>query len=79
LKLAEYPADKDELARAQFFWSRRPRFLPAITYVASLIVALGLPFWLFIVPAIGMPLLIVATVLANTNIIRSCGGDVSMN
>ena len=71
LKPDECPAEKDELARAEFFWSRRPRFLPAITYVAWLIVALGLPLWLFIVPAIGVPLLIVSTVLANTDIVRS--------
>ena len=67
----ECPADKDELARAEFFWRRRPRFLSAITYVAWLIAALGLPFWLFIVPAIGVPLLILFTVIANTNIVRS--------
>jgi len=80
LKLDECPADKDELARAEFFWSRRPRFLQAITYVAWLLVALGLPVWLFIVPTIGVPLsivstvlalLIVSTVLANTDIVRS--------
>ena len=71
LKLDKYVADKDELARAEFFWRRRPRFLPAITYVAWLIVALGLPFWLFGVPAIGVPLLVVTAVLANTDIVRS--------
>jgi hypothetical protein len=71
LKLDECPSDKDDLARAEFFWSRRPRFLQALTYVAWLIVALGLPFWLVIVPAIGVPLLIVFTVLANTDIVRS--------
>jgi hypothetical protein len=70
-KLDERPTDKDELARAEFFWSRRPRFLPAITYVAWLIVALGLPFWPFIVPALGVPLLIVSTVIANIDIVRS--------
>jgi hypothetical protein len=43
-KLDERTTDKDELARAEFFWSRRPRFLPAITNVGWLIVALGLPF-----------------------------------
>src|ERR1700687_5472809 len=59
LKLDECPADKYELARAEFFWSRRPRLLPATAYILWLIVALGLPFWLFIVPAIGVPLLIV--------------------
>ena len=71
LKPDECPADKDELARAEFFWRRRPRFLSAITYVAWLIAALGLPFWLFIVPAIGVPLLILFTVISNTNIVRS--------
>ena len=80
LKLDEHPADKDELARAEFFWRRRPRLLPAIGYIAWLIVALGLPVWLFIVPTIGVPLsivstvlalLIVSTVLANTDIVRS--------
>jgi hypothetical protein len=70
-KFDERTTDKDELARAEFFWSRRPRFLPAITYVAWLIVALGLPFWLFIVPALGVPMLIVSTVIANTDIVRS--------
>jgi hypothetical protein len=71
LKPAQCPLDKDELARAEFFWRRRPRFLSAITYVAWLIAALGLPFWLFIAPAIGVPLLILFTVLANTHIVRS--------
>src|SRR6266478_8482965 len=71
LKLDKYPADKDELARAEFFWRRRPRLLPAITYVAWFIVALGLPFSLLIVPAIGVPLLIVSAVIANIDIVRS--------
>jgi hypothetical protein len=71
LKLDECQADKDELARAEFFWSRRPRFLPAIASVAWLMVFFGLPFWLFIVPAIWVPLLIVSTVLGNTDIVRS--------
>ena len=71
LNLDEFPADKDELARAEFFWSRRPRFLPAISYIAWLIVALGLPFWLFIVPAIGVPLFVACAVLVDTDIVRS--------
>jgi hypothetical protein len=71
LRRHAYLANTDELERAEYFWSRRPRFLPAISYIAWLIVALGLPFWLFIVPAIGVPLLIVSTVLANTDIVRS--------
>ena len=71
LKLAECPADTDELARAEFFWSRRPRLLPAAGYIVWLIVALGLPFWLFTVPAIGLPLLIISAVVVNTGIVQS--------
>ena len=71
LNLNKHPTDKDELARTEFFWSRRPRLLPVTGYIVWLIVALGLPFWLFIVPAIGVPLLIVSTVIANTDIVRS--------
>ena len=71
LKLDERPVDKDELARAEFFWSRRPRLLPAAGYIVWLIVALGLPFWLFTVPAIGLPLLIISTMVVNTGIVQS--------
>ena len=71
LKLDECPADKDELARAEFFWSRRPRLLPATGYIVWLIVALGLQFWLFIVPAIGLPLLMISAVVVDTGIVRS--------
>ena len=35
LKLDEGPADKDELARAEFFWRRRPRLLPAYRRTAN--------------------------------------------
>ena len=71
LKLDEYPTDKGELARAEFFWSRRPRLLTAADYIVWLTVAFALPFWLFIVPAIGVPLLIIATVVVATGIVRS--------
>jgi hypothetical protein len=71
LKPAKYLVDNSELERAEYFWSRRPRFLRLIGYVAWLFIALGLPFWLFIVPAIGVPLLIVSAVLANTEIVQS--------
>jgi hypothetical protein len=70
-KLDEHRAEKDELARAEFFWRRRPRLLPAIGYIAWLIVALGLPVWLFIVPAIGVPLIIITAVVVDTGIVRS--------
>jgi hypothetical protein len=71
LKLDDCPVDKDELARAEFFWSRRPRLLPATGYIVWFILLLGLPYWLFIVPAIGVPLLIISAVLGNTEIVRS--------
>jgi len=64
-------ADKNELARAEYFWNRRPRLLPVVSYIVWLIAALGLPFWLFVVPAIGYPLLIVFAMIANTEIVRS--------
>ncbi len=70
-KLHSYPTDNDELTRANWFWSRRPRLLPVASCIAWLIVALGLPFWLFIVPSIGVPLLIMAAVIVDTEIVRS--------
>ena len=70
-KLDERPTDKDELARAEFFWSRRPRLLPTSGYILWLIVALGLPLWLFIVPAIGVPLLVLSAVVVDAGIVRS--------
>src|SRR5258708_10655880 len=71
LKLNEYPTDKDELARAAQFWSRRLRLLPIISFVFWLSAALGLPVWLFMVPTIGVPLLIVSALVVNTEIVRS--------
>ena len=71
LKLDECQADKDELARAEYFWNRRPRLLPVISCIAWLIVAFGLPFWLFTVPATGYPLLIMSAVVVNSDIVRS--------
>ena len=71
LKLAECPADKDELARAEFFWRRRPRLLLATGYILWIIVALGLPVWLFVFQAIGVPLLIISAVVVYTGIVRS--------
>jgi hypothetical protein len=71
LKLNEYPTDKDELARAEHFWSRRLRLLPIISFVFWLSAALGLPVWLFMVPTIGVPLLIVSALVVNTEIVRS--------
>jgi hypothetical protein len=71
LKLNKHPTDKDELARAEFFWNRRPRLLPATGYIVWIISALGLPVWLFVFPAIGLPLLIISAVVVNAGIVRS--------
>jgi hypothetical protein len=69
--LYRYPTDNAELARANWFWSRRPRLLPVVSCMVWLIVALGLPFWLLIVPSIGVPLLVIAAVIVDTEIVRS--------
>ncbi|HYZ72945.1 MAG TPA: thioredoxin [Chthoniobacterales bacterium] len=66
LKLDKSLADRDEVERAEYFWSRRPRFLRAISWILWLLVAFGLPFWLFVVPAIGLPLLLLSAVVADT-------------
>jgi hypothetical protein len=71
LKLDKYSRDEDELARANWFWARRPRLLTVASYIAWLVVALGLPLWLFIVPAIGVPLLIISAVIVDTDLLRS--------
>ena len=70
-ELRRYLMDNGELARANWFWRRRPRLLPVVSFIVWLIVALGLPLWLFIVPVIGVPLLIVAPVIVNTDIVQS--------
>jgi hypothetical protein len=71
LKLDNCLKNHGELARAEWFWSRRPRLLPIVSYVVWLLAALGLPLWLFVVPAIGVPLLIISAVAIDTEIIRS--------
>jgi hypothetical protein len=71
LELGEHLRDHHELARANWFWSRRPRLLHAASCIIWFIVALGLPLWLFIVPAIGVPLIIGAVVIVDTEIVRS--------
>src|SRR5258706_1922259 len=70
LNLNKHPTDKDELARTEFFWSRRPRLLPATGYIVWIISALGLPVWLFVLPAIGLPLLIISAVGGNARVFR---------
>ena len=71
LKPDECPADKDELARTEFFWRRRPRLFRATGYIVGFVLLLGLPFWLFSVPAIGVPFIIISVVVGNTETVRS--------
>lgn len=71
LKLNKCLADRDEVERAEYFWTRRPRFFRAISWILWLLVTFGLPFWPFVVPAIGLPLLLLSAVVINTDIVRS--------
>ena len=66
-----YIAHNGELARANWFWRRRPRLLQATSCIVWLLVALGVPLWLFIVPVIGVSLLIVGPVIVATDIVQS--------
>ena len=45
--------------------------LLAVNCIVWLIVVLGLPFWLFSFPVIGVPLLIIAAVVVDAEIVRS--------
>jgi hypothetical protein len=38
LKFDACPADKDELARAEFFWPRRPRLLPSADWLPARVI-----------------------------------------
>ena len=71
LTLDESSADKDELARAEFFWSRRPRVLPIATCILWFILPLGLPLWLLNIAAIGVPLLLTWVVVGAAGIVAS--------
>jgi hypothetical protein len=66
-----HPPDNAELTRANWFWNRQPRWHHATSCALWLIVGLGLPLWLFVFPTIGVPLVIIAAVIANTGIVRS--------
>jgi hypothetical protein len=72
LQLHTHSIDNDgELSRANWFWARRPRLLSAISCAVWMIVALGLPFWLFIVPSVGVPFLIISATIIDTHILQS--------
>jgi hypothetical protein len=70
-ELCSDPKNNNELVRATWFWSRRPRLLPAASSILWATVALGLPLWLFLVPSIGVPLIIVAALIISTELVRS--------
>ena len=63
--------DSSELVRSTWFWSRRPRLLSVVSTMLWVTVALGLPFWLFRIPSIGVPLIVVAAVVVKTDLVRS--------
>jgi len=67
----KYPPDEDELARANWFWNRRPRWLQAASCIIWFTVAIGVPLWLFILPVIVVHLLIISAIIANTEIVQS--------
>jgi hypothetical protein len=71
LNLLEYSRESDEFARANWFWARRPHVLTMASYLAWLIVIVGLPFWLFILPVIGLPLIVISLMMVNTDIVQS--------
>ena len=71
LQLDRHLADNDEFERADFFWSRRPRFLRPISFVFSLAAVFGLPLWLFNFPVIGVPFLIISAVFLTTNVVQT--------
>jgi hypothetical protein len=71
LNLLEYSIENDEFARANWFWNRRPRLLTTASYLVWLIVIVGLPFWLFIFPVIGLPLIVISLMMVNIDIVQS--------
>jgi hypothetical protein len=71
LNLLEHSRENDEFARANWFWGRRPRVLTMASYLVWLIVIVGLPFWLFIVPVIGLPLIVISLMMVNIEIVQS--------
>src|SRR5215467_6844891 len=71
LNLLEYSGENDEFTRANWFWGRRPRVLTTASCLVWLIVVAGLPFWLFIVPVIGLPLIVISLMMVNIDIVQS--------
>jgi hypothetical protein len=65
------PADDDELGRANWFWKRRPKLIPAVGGILLFTDAFGLPFWLFVVPWVAVPLLVVTIFVICANMVQS--------
>jgi hypothetical protein len=65
------PADDDELDRANWFWKRRPFLLSAASCMLLFAVAFGLPFWIFMLPLVGLPLLAVTILIVCANVAQS--------
>ena len=62
---------EDELTRAQWFWSRRPRVLSIASWIVWFVAAIGAPFWILAWALIGVPLLIAALTMVPIEIVRS--------
>ena len=71
LNLLEYSGENDEFTRANWFWTRRPRVLTMASHLVWLIVIAGLPFWLFILPVIGLPLIVILLMMVNIDVVQS--------
>lgn len=71
LELHSGPACNNELDRTNWFWRRQPRLLLAASWIVWFVVALGLPFWIFMFPWIGVPLLIMAVMMVLIAIVQS--------
>jgi hypothetical protein len=65
------PSDDDELDRANWFWNRRPFLLSTASCLLLFAVAFGLPFWIFVVPCLGLPLLVITILTVCANVAQS--------
>jgi hypothetical protein len=65
------PTNDDELERANWFWNRRPFLLSAVSCLLLFAVAFGLPFWIFVFPCLGLPLLVITILIICANVAQS--------
>jgi hypothetical protein len=61
---------EDELARANWFWTRRPRVFSVVAWISWLIAVMGAWFWVTF-PLVGVPILIALIALVLRTIVRS--------